>query len=468
MIFHPQNSKTAEGRFTFRGNIKAIAHPCLSKDIIKEFWSNFTYQSSTLSISECDDFVFMIGNAEKKAPHKCAYSINIEPSGLCVCAGNEKDLISGYMTLLDRFKATDIAEGVAIELDCGQLSEQPLIQNRMVHFCIFPETELWELQRFVRFCGALKYTHIILEFWGMLKYDCMQELSWSFGFTKEQIRPIIREAKDLGLEIVPMFNHWGHASGSRVIHGKHVVLDQNPALQTYFSEDGWCWDIRKPKVRKLLREIRDELCLICGEGKYFHIGCDEPYHFDPTEEILSCICSFINETSDEMNEKGRRIIAWGDMLLYRLEHYSKENRYYCLAPTPDSARYMMEHIDRSVIIADWQYECPRFPVETAITFKEAGFDCLLCPWDRGSEQTRAALATVKEYDLCGFIHTTWNTLSHGMPFITLCALGGFESTEGRSASDVGTCSAALLRKVMPTRGDYRRAGWSKVQIMDRC
>jgi hypothetical protein len=49
------------------------------------------------------------------------------------------------------------------------------------------------------------------------------------------------------------------------MHGKHVVLDQNPTLQTYFSEDGWCWDIRKPKVRELFRKIRSELIELCGD-----------------------------------------------------------------------------------------------------------------------------------------------------------------------------------------------------------
>ena len=43
--------------------------------------------------------------------------------------------------------------------------------------------------------------------WGMLNFDCMKELSWPHGFTKEQIRPLLAEAHDLGMEIIPMFNH---------------------------------------------------------------------------------------------------------------------------------------------------------------------------------------------------------------------------------------------------------------------
>ena len=238
MIFHPKNLIKTEGYFAFDGNISAIAHPCLNKDIIKELWHNFTFQSSALTISECESFTFLIGNASPLPLDGCDYIINVEPNGVCVCAENEKDLIRGFMSLIDQIQAVDRDENMAIQIDCCQIKDRPVIQNRMVHYCVFPETELWELQRFIRFCGALKYTHIILEFWGMLQYDCMKELSWQSAFTKEQIRPLIREANDLGMEVIPMFNHWGHAPSSREIHGKHVVLDQNPKLQTYFSEDG--------------------------------------------------------------------------------------------------------------------------------------------------------------------------------------------------------------------------------------
>ncbi|MBQ7392424.1 MAG: family 20 glycosylhydrolase, partial [Clostridia bacterium] len=326
MIFHPQNLIKKAGSLVFSGEIDAIAHPCLNKDIIKDFWNNFTFQSSTLSICESKEFIFSIGSTQPLSLDDCDYSINVDPDGICICAENEKNLIRGYMTLLDRFHAVDHKETLAVELACCQIKDKPMLQNRMVHFCVFPETEIWELQRFLRLCGALKYTHVALEFWGMLNYDCMKELSWSHGFTKEQIAPLIREANDLGIEIIPMFNHWGHASAGRVMHGKHVVLDQNPALQTYFSDDGWCWDIRNPKVRKLLRQIREELIELCGQGEYFHIGCDEAYNFEVTEENMDLICDYINGISEEMRVQKRRVIVWGDMILYRHSHYNPNNK----------------------------------------------------------------------------------------------------------------------------------------------
>ena len=69
----------------------------------------------------------------------------------------------------------------------------------------------------------------------MLKMDCLAELAWPFAHTKEEIRPLIEEARALGMEVIPMFNHLGHASANREMYGKHVVLDQNPKLEYLFT-----------------------------------------------------------------------------------------------------------------------------------------------------------------------------------------------------------------------------------------
>ena len=464
MIFNPQNKLKKDGFFAVPENAIATAHPCLDKNVIKEFWNNFTFGTSRLEISKCEEFVFRIGETNGLPPEDFDYTINVDNFGICIRAASEKELVRGFMTLLDMIEATDADNRLDTVIPCVEICDRALVKKRMVHFCIFPETELWELQRFVRMCGALKFTHIVLEFWGMLKYDCMKELSWAHAYSKDDIRPTIREARELGLEIIPMFNQWGHATASRVLHGKHVVLDQNPALQTYFSEDGWCWDISKPKVRELLRKIRKELIELCGEGEYFHIGCDEAYNFEFSKENMDFICDFINEVSSEMKTSGRRVIAWGDMFLFKHPDYSPNNVYCCNAPTHEAERYMLDHLDKSVIVADWQYDATYAPVETASVFAREDFDCLLCPWDRGRKEMKAVMTTVKEMSLLGFLHTTWHTLSRGMPYVLIAALSGYEEIGIRGTSALSTKTAALIRKVMPSGGDYSKSGWSKIQI----
>lgn len=460
MIFTHVPSESCDGVYSVGGRVSAGAHACLCNEIFAKLWDGYTYRSSALEIFETNELVFIIGNAARPELADGDYAVNVEKNGVCIVADSEKELIRGFMTLLDMLRPADGEGAVSVCAPLGIYREKAKIGLRMIHYCLFPENELWELHRFLRLCAVLKYTHVIIEFWGTLRYDCMNELAWSSAYSKDEVKPIIDEARSLGLEIIPMFNHWGHASASRVLHGKHVVLDQNPALQNYFTEDGWCWDISKQSVRALLRNIRKELCLLCGEGEYFHIGCDEAYNYSFTKENMDFICDFINEVGREMKAEGRRIIAWGDMFLYRYSHYNPNNRYSCHCPEPGPDKYMLEHLDRNTVIADWQYNAKEAPVETSDVFTSAGFDCLLCPWDRGEAQMRSCLTTVTDKDLMGLMHTTWHTLRGGMHYVTVAAKGCYDGNEPYVLNSARTHTAATLRKVYPINGDYKRAGWS--------
>lgn len=465
MIFHPQKVEAASGSFVFGNTVNAVSHSCLNSATICEFWKNFSYQGSTLTVNPCEELIFSVGTTTRLPLDGYAFSIHVDENGICIAAESESALRDGFMVLLDRFQAIDTDEGLAVEVAACRIYDRAWTPCRMIHFCIFPETELWELQRFVRFCGSLNYTHIILEFWGMLQYDCMKELAWRHAFTKEQVRPIIREAQELGMEVIPMFNHWGHASASRGMHGKHVVLDQNPSLQTYFTENGWCWDIRKPKVQQLLRAIRNELIELCGDGAYFHIGCDEAYGFELTEENMTYLCNFINGIGDELEAQGRRAIIWGDMILYRHDDWNPKNKYSCHAPAPEVEPFMLAHLDRKLVIADWQYHVRYAPVETAAVFTNAGFDCLLCPWDEDRTAMSSVVTTVRDQNLMGIMHTTWHTLTGGTKYVIRAALGE-TVPEGDTSNHYGETerTGAHFRKVMPIHGDYEKAGWSKLQI----
>lgn len=453
-------------QFVFERKVQAIAHKSLNNETLKWLWFSFSSRLSTIEFCPTDELVFSIGNVEIPSLDGKEYAVSVAPDGVCVVGQNEKALIHGYIKLISMIKILNTSDEPLFSIENCILKESPLIDNRMVHFCVFPETELWELERFVRFCGVLRYTHIVLEFWGMIKYDCLKELAWEHAFTKDQIKPIIQQAKELGIEVIPMFNHWGHASSSRAMHGKHVVLDQNPSLQPYFSDDGWCWDISKSITRDLLRQIRFELMELCGDGEYFHIGCDEAYGFVFTKENMDTLCKFINEVNAEMQELGKKIIMWGDMLVYKSPEFNSENKYFTSCPDADSQNYMISNIDKSIIIGDWQYWIKKYPVETSLVFKEAGFDCLICPWDVGGAEIDSCMDTVKKHNMFGVLHTTWHTLSKGMPYVLKVAASCWQDIciAENDACVFQTKTAMLLRKSYFVECSYEKSGWAKGEI----
>ncbi len=459
MIFEHQYTKEAQGFLKLSEHTEAKGSHILNKTIFKDFWNSFTYTYSTLEVSDADELFFSVGDAATPHLDNHTYAINVDPNGIYLAAESEKALIHAFMTLLDLI--TPDKDGIPTIPYC-EIKETPVIKNRMIHFCFFPETTLWQAERFIRLCGALKYSHIVFEFWGMYKFKCLEELSWQHAFTGDEIKPLVRLASDLGMEIIPMFNHWGHASQSRVMYGKHVVLNQNPKLQYLFSEDGWRWNIENPAVQKLLCSIRSELIELCGNGEYFHIGCDEAYGFDYTKSQIDTLCEYINKVSDDIISHGKRPIMWADMLLYQKENFVNKSLFTC-APNVDTANYVMSLLNKNIIAADWQYECTTAPVDTSLILKDAGFDVMLCPWDRSDASSIACAETVKRENLIGLIHTTWHTLSRGMPQIEknakLCwgSNGNFDHCDS-------TKTAALLRKVYPVGNDYEKAGWSINQV----
>jgi len=466
MLFNYSFCEPSEGNFSFSGKLSASASPCLCKDILAEMWKNFSFGLSQIAFTEEDSLCFRIGDCPPPELMGEDFAILIKNSGIALCAKGECELRCAFFTLLDRIKVDEDC-GDRLIINCALIRESAKIGVRMVHFCVFPETELYELRRFIRFAAALRLTHVVVEFWGMLKYDCMKELGWEFAYSKSQLRPIIREAEDLGITLVPMFNHWGHAAGARAKYGKHVVLDQNPSLQNYFSEDGWCWNIKKSEVRALLSKIREELLELFPSSEYFHVGCDEAYGCDLTEEgYADFITDYLNEVCDSISKRGKKMIVWGDMFLCNDPTFNEKNRYECNCPTKEIQKHLLERLDKNIIIADWQYNCAITPIETSEVIKKEGFKVMICPWDRTTGNIISAVSTAKEKNLYGIIHTTWHTLSYGMPMVTVMAVGCYTDASKLLYGERLTMTAALLRKVYPVRGIYSRAGWSKKQIED--
>lgn len=452
--------------YTFGAKTNAIAHKSLCENIFSEFWNGFCCTNGEIFFTPTKKLLFEIGESENIQQPENGYVLSVSKTGVTLIASDEKNLINGFFALLERIRP----HKNSFKIPCCFLQEKATVSTRMVHLCIFPETPLFFVKKFIRTSAFFRYTHIIVEFWGMLKYDCQKELAWSNAYSKEELRPLFEEARSLGLQVVPMFNHWGHASASRVAQGKHVVLDQNPKLAQLFSISGWNWKLSNSEVRILHQKIRNELIELCGDGEYFHIGCDEAYGITSTEEFLE-IAEYINDISDELQAKGRKAIMWGDMLLHAktLDQQTK-NRYALLCPSEDMQKILLEKLSRSVIIADWEYDATEYPIETALFFKKQGFEVFCCPWDRSHSNLVATAKTIKNHNIQGLIHTTWHTLSSGSGFPMVAFMSELAwNKENTLPADHGhflAYIASLLRKICPVNGDYANAGWAEKQIQE--
>lgn len=458
------------GFYVFSRELKACADRRLNNATIRRLWQGFCCQAGQIVMEEADGVFFRAGAIPvPEVPGKAEFVIRVTEQGMAVAAKDYSGLARGVLVLMMRIEPVALEEGrEQFRVAACSVEGNYGIRSRMIHFCVFPETTPAFLQKCIRLAGVMQYTHVVLEFWGMLRYDCLKELAWGNAWPKDFAKGIVREIEDMGMEAVPMMNHLGHAAGCRVSGGKHVVLDQNPRLAALFSPDGWSWNILNPRVRDLLKDVRRELYEVFPNARYFHLGCDEVYSYEKGDEDQRRMRSFLRSVIEEVQMEGVRPIIWGDMLLNARACGvdGGHQPYVCGCDTPEHADKLIAAIPRDTVIADWHYDILQAPVTTSVYLKEKGFDVLGAPWFEDAN-CRAHVDTAREHGLMGVMVTTWHTLAQKMPHIVADALmcGAFQSPwSGPESSKVRTETAALLRKVCFVDGDYKEAGWTDSQI----
>ena len=449
--------------YTIKQTEKIILPQKANNPAVNDLLKNYSYGIKwDIEFSDNENEI-IIGDAKAFTTGDSEYTIDITEKGVYIGGTGYKATIRGFVTLLEKIFCYGKRD---YKIKCGTVSEKPKIAFRSVHFCLFPEYDIEKIRKAIRTCGIAKYTHVILETWGSIKLDTLKELSWEFGHSKQAIKELVAEANALGMEVMPFFQHLGHASLARLGYtGKHTILDQNPELEyLYYPESyGWVWNFKSEEVREMLKNVREELMELFGECEYFHLGCDESgLEFDADE-----LSSYLNEVSAHLKAKGRRAVIWGDMLLSH--DFFEETKYECNS-TSDYANALLKELDKDIIIADWQYNITADSWETSKLLEGNGFDVICCPW-QGDDNLNSALKTVFEDKHFGIMKTTWNTLferGDGIPAIMYFGIGAYgDSTFAKLKNRVyytAERAHVTFRKTSPEIVPYKRCGWRENNV----
>ncbi len=442
--------------FIFNNNIAVIADEKMCNGTVKKLWNSFCLNNGEMNFEKGEKFTFRLGEtplptlkAEKE------YALKVDNNGVAIVGKDYSGLMHGFVSLLMKIEY----DNKNLKIKAVTEESDYKIANRMIHVCVFPESDLYFIKKLIRLAGLCQYTHIVIEFWGMLKYDCLKELAWPHAFTKTQAKELIVECRELGMEPIPMFNQLGHASASRVCYGKHVVLDQNPRLQHLFTPDGWAWDINSTEVFELLRKVRKELYELFGEGKYIHIGCDEAYYITRNAELRQALPVYLAKLTNEVETEGRRPMLWMDMLLEE----GKFQDCYTVGKKDEVCR-LRNSTAKSTVFVDWQYDCCSSPIPSLLSLKDSNYDTIGAPFYRENNYT-AHIDTVAHHNMFGVMLTTWHILKDNMQSVLGCAKKcGASSFVWSEFSGLLEETATLLRKVSFEGNSYTDSGWSKEQI----
>lgn len=457
-----------ENMFLFGEKTEVYFDSAIISEYLSELWNSFCCRTGELIVKTGSENKICIGDASfVSLEDNDEYTVCITENGAGILADSKQGLLRGFMMLLMCIEQVSGNGEKCFGIACGNIHGNFKVSNRMVHLCVFPETTYASLRRVVRLCGVLQYTHIIIEFWGMLKFDCLNSLSWPCAFGKEEISKILCEAKQSGMELIPMFNHLGHASQCRIANGKHVVLDQAPDKQYLFTPDGWAWNIQSDEVKALLRNIRKELYELFGECKYVHLGCDEAYIFSNGYIEKSVLRDYLGEITQEAAKEGKIPIIWGDMIISGEEAGCVGERYYKADISEAEAEFIRSALSPKTIIADWQYNIKEGILKTSEVLKKKKYDVITCPWyDRDNIQT--CVDTAVEKNLYGVMETTWHFLSSEMQSLLVCARKcGLPETSWSKYADKRSETATLIRKVSEQGRAYDECGFTAHQIGER-
>lgn len=450
-----------ETRFIFKKTLSAVADPRLDNTTIKDIVRSSCLGEAEITFAPGEANTLTVGTpCEVPLPSGKEFVFSVSKDGIFVRGENYGGLVRGFLAMFLKTEVLSVEAGKeAYAIPFCEEESQYTIKNRMMHVCVLPENKLSFFKKTFRLAAACQYTHIVIESWGTIKLDCFPELSWPNAFSKAEIKTLIEELRHLGIEPIPMLNHLGHATASRMCVGKHVVLDQNPKLYHLFTHDGWSWDIKSEEVLALLKQVRLELYEIFGEGEYFHLGFDEAYSYTSCKELNVLLPDYFKKITEEILKENRRPMIWMDMLLEK----DKYKDCYCTA-APEEVAALMSAISPKTILVDWQYEIQTAPIPTLQSLTDSSFDVIGAPWFE-EKNIDAHVSTIASEKLFGIMLTTWNTLRFRMHTLYyLAKLAGASFPTWCQHGTNQTVIAALLRKMTIDFATYEAAGWIEDQL----
>ena len=182
---YPSPYKYAENAgeaFTFGSECTIVLPECLSDREVKniaDLFCRFTFTASKLKLVRGSGFTAFVGEfpADEAPAAGEYYAIHSDKRGAVVSAVSKKALIEGISMLMQLIIPHSLDSGSEeFAITPVDLADKPSIGVRMIHLCVFPESKISTLKKAVAMAGFLGFTHIILEFWGMLRYDVSPSL----------------------------------------------------------------------------------------------------------------------------------------------------------------------------------------------------------------------------------------------------------------------------------------------------
>ena len=134
------------------GKITAFSDENVDKKLYAGLWKEFGFHGSAIKIVNGENLCFSCGKAEELALNDGdEFGFKVTDDGFAVKGADLNGLRRGINALMARIERN----GNGTIIPNGEVRGRFTSDFRAVHFCVFPETTLFELDRFLRAAAAL-------------------------------------------------------------------------------------------------------------------------------------------------------------------------------------------------------------------------------------------------------------------------------------------------------------------------
>jgi hypothetical protein len=343
-----------------------------------------------------------------------------EASGLGVAMATMRQLLRQYGRRLPCLKIRDWPDfsrrGVMLDISRGRVPKLETLLELVEHLADF---KINEFQLYTEHTFAYRHYPSVWQSWGAL--------------TGEEIRKLDARCQQLGIDLVPNQNSFGHLRYF-LEHPRLKKLAEVPGPYPDYSGEF----VRRPSTLApdhpgtlpFLRGLYDEL-LPNFSSRFFNVGCDETWDLGRGRSKKLCVAKgrgriyldFLKQIHREVSARGKRMMFWGDIIL----RYPKLIKELAKLGRDALPRVQADRQVSSAIIAlNWGYEADHpFDREMAL-FARAKIPFYVCPgtstWqtligrhDNALANLRAAAQAGRRHGAMGYLITDWGDGGHPQP-----------------------------------------------------
>ncbi len=343
-----------------------------------------------------------------------------ETPGLHAAVATLRQLLRQYGRHLPCLKIRDWPDfarrGVMLDISRGRVPKLKTLLELVEHLADF---KINEFQLYTEHTFAYRRYQSVWQSWGAL--------------TGEEIRKLDARCQQLGIDLVPnqnSFGHLGHILEHPQLKKLAEVSGPYPDASGEFVRQPSTLAPNHPGTLPFLRGLYDEL-LPNFPSRFFNVGCDETFDLGHGRSKKLCAVKgqgrvyldFLKQIHREVSARGKRMMFWGDIIL----RYPKLIKELAKLGRDALPRVQADRqVSPTIIALNWGYEANHPFDREAALFAKAKIPFYVCPgtstWqtligrhDNALANLRSAAQAGRRHGAMGYLITDWGDGGHPQP-----------------------------------------------------